>query len=126
MNKNVNLYEAIGGVETMDILIPAFYKRVQNHPDLIPIFPKDFTEVMRNQWLFMTQFLGGPPLYIQEKGHPRLRRRHLPFEITMKRRDAWLDCLHEAMTEIGIEEPYFTLMFERISMTASHMVNTSE
>lgn len=119
-----SLYEAIGGATTMDRLIPAFYKRVGTHPELIPIFPEDLTEVARKQHLFMTQFLGGPPLYLEERGHPRLRRRHLPFEITPERRDAWLECMKAAMEEVGIEEPHFSFMFERLTMTATHMMNT--
>lgn len=119
-----NLFEAIGGFETLDRLIPAFYKRVGNHPELIPIFPDDLTEVARKQQLFLTQFLGGPPLYSEERGHPRLRRRHLPFEITPVRKDAWLECMEAAMIEAEIEEPYFSFMLERLTMTATHMMNT--
>lgn len=126
MDEKESLFNAIGGFETMDQLIPAFYDRVAKHPELIPIFPDDFTEVKRNQWLFLTQFLGGPPLYNEERGHPRLRRRHLPFEITLERRDAWLECLKAAMIEIEINEPHFTLIYERLAMTANHMVNKSE
>src|SRR5690625_7974996 len=84
------LYEAIGGYEVIEKLAKALYKRVGKHPDLIPIFPEDLTETARRQTLFLTQFLGGPPLFSEERGHPRLRRRHLPFEITPTRRDAWL------------------------------------
>lgn len=126
MDEKESLFNAIGGFETMDRLIPAFYDRVAKHPELIPIFPDDFTEVKRNQWLFLTQFLGGPPLYNEERGHPRLRRRHLPFEITLERRDAWLECLKAAMVEIEIQEPYCSFIYERLAMTANHMVNKSE
>lgn len=126
MTKQGTLFDEIGGFETMDKWIPAFYRRVAEHPLLIPIFPSDLTEVARKQSLFLTQFLGGPPLYNEERGHPRLRRRHLPFEITPKRRDAWLECMYEAMKEAEIEEPYLTGIFERLTMTATHMMNTPE
>lgn len=126
MTKQGTLFDAIGGFATMDKWIPAFYKRVSEHPLLIPIFPTDFTEVSRKQYLFLTQFLGGPSLYNEERGHPRLRRRHLPFKITPERRDAWLGCMHEAMMEAGIKEPFFTGIYERLTMTATHMMNTPE
>ncbi|MEK0397531.1 globin, partial [Lactobacillus delbrueckii] len=78
----------IGG-EKLGRLVDAFYKRVAKHPDLIPIFPDYLTEVATNQKQFLTQFLGGPPLYTEEHGHPMLRARHLPHEITPKRAKAW-------------------------------------
>ncbi|MCA0969577.1 globin [Halobacillus litoralis] len=120
-----SIYEAIGK-DKIDQLVEAFYKRVQNHPDLIPIFPDDFTETIRKQKQFLTQFFGGPPLYVEEHGHPMLRARHLPFEITPTRRDAWLSCMSGAMSEVEIEEPHRTFMFERLTMTANHMMNTPE
>lgn len=120
------IYEAIGGHETIDRLVTAFYKRVGKHPKLTPIFPEDLTETARKQSLFLTQFFGGPNLYSEERGHPMMRRRHLPFEITPSRRDAWLDCMDEALDEVGIEEPYRTAIFERLSLTANHMMNTPE
>jgi len=126
MSEQGTLFDAIGGFAALERLIPAFYERVGNHPSLIPIFPDDLTEVARKQMLFMAQFLGGPALYSEERGHPRLRRRHLPFPITPERKDAWLACMKEAMIEAEIEEPYFTAIFERLTMTAHHMMNTPE
>ncbi len=126
MNHNVSIYEAIGGEKTIDQLVTEFYARVAKHPDLIPIFPEDLTEVARKQKQFLTQFFGGPPIYSQEHGHPRMRARHLPHEITPTRRLAWLACMKEALEEAEIKEPYFSFMFERLSLTATHMVNTPD
>ncbi|MEN2767629.1 globin [Ornithinibacillus xuwenensis] len=120
------IFEAIGGFETIDRLVTSFYKRVGNHPELTPIFPDDLTEVARKQSLFLTQFFGGPKLYTEERGHPMLRRRHLPFEITPSRRDAWLECMEAALEEANIDEPYRTAIFEKLTMTANHMMNTPE
>lgn len=120
------IYEAIGGIDTIDKLVSAFYKRVSKHPKLIPIFPEDLDETARKQKLFLTQFFGGPRLYEQERGHPMMRRRHLPFEITPSRRDAWLDCMAEALEEAEIQEPYRTAIFEKLTLTANHMMNTPE
>lgn len=120
------IYEAIGGQETVDRLVEAHYKYIGKHPDLIPIFPEDLSEPARKQRLFLTQFFGGPQLYVQERGHPMLKKRHLPFEITSKRRDAWVECFEKALDEVGIEEPYRSAIFQRISMTANHMINTQD
>ncbi|MFZ0474793.1 MAG: globin [Halobacillus sp.] len=119
------IYEAIGE-EKISELVESFYSRVSRHPDLIPIFPEDLTETARKQKQFLTQFFGGPPLYIEEHGHPMLRARHLPFEITPTRRDAWLSCMSGALNEVSIEEPYRSAIFERLTMTANHMMNTPE
>ncbi|ATY85771.1 globin [Kyrpidia spormannii] len=119
-------YELIGGAETVQRLVNAFYKRVGQHPDLKPIFPEDLTPVARRQYKFLTQFFGGPPLYSQEYGPPMLRARHMPFPITPKRARAWLSCMSEALEEAGIEEPIRGFLFERLTMTAHHMINTPD
>ncbi|WP_067729591.1 globin domain-containing protein [Oceanobacillus damuensis] len=124
--KHRTIYEAIGGFDTIQRLVDAFYKRVAKHPKLIPIFPEDLTETARKQSLFLTQFFGGPRLYEEERGHPMMRRRHLPFEITPSRRDAWLACMAEALEETEIDEPYRTAIFDKLTLTANHMMNTPE
>lgn len=126
MQEDISIYEAIGGANTIDKIIPVMYKYISSHPDLTPIFPGDFEESARKQYLFFTQFLGGPSIYAEERGHPMLRRRHLPFEITPTRRDAWLSCVKKALDEVEVIEPYRTLIFKRLSMTADHMMNSPE
>lgn len=120
------LYEAIGGPAAINQLVESFYSRVAEHPDLQPIFPNDLTETIRKQKQFLTQFLGGPAYYTEEHGHPMLRARHLPFEITPTRKDAWLYCMNGALEEAEIEEPYRSAIFERLTHTAHHMMNTPE
>ncbi|MCP3026670.1 globin [Halobacillus sp. A5] len=120
-----SIYEAIGE-DKINEIVDHFYYYVSKHPDLIPIFPDDLTETRRKQKQFLTQFFGGPPLYIQEHGHPMLRARHLPFTITPTRRDAWLACMDQALTDAEIKEPYRTAMLDRLTMTANHMMNTPE
>ena len=119
-------YEAIGGAEVLRKLVEAFYKRVKTDPDLSPIFPEDLTPVMAKQYKFLTQFLGGPPLYTDEYGPPRLRMRHLPFPITPKRAKAWLNCMAQAMDEVGLEGPVRDQFFHRLVLTAEHMINTED
>ncbi|OZU90616.1 globin [Virgibacillus indicus] len=126
MTQPGTMFEAIGGFEPIDRLVTAFYKRVGQHPKLIPIFPEDLTETARKQRLFLTQFFGGPKLYLEDRGQPMLRRRHLPFPITPERRDAWLECMAEALIEAEIEEPYRTAIFEKLTLTANHMMNKPE
>lgn len=115
-------YEEIGA-ERLSQLIDAFYARVADHPQLQPIFPSDLTETARKQKQFMTQYLGGPNLYTDEHGHPMLKARHNPFPITPARAQAWLECMAEAMDEIGLEGKMRETFYKRLVMTAHHMVN---
>ncbi|WLD94925.1 globin [Alkalihalobacillus sp. AL-G] len=119
-------FDAFGGAQTIERLVEAFYPKVQAHPDLAPIFPDDLTETMRKQKQFLTQFLGGPPLYSQEHGHPMLRARHMPFKITPKRAEAWLSCMNKAIDEIELESSKKEYLISRLTMTAYHMVNHPE
>lgn len=125
MEKMITPFEAIGE-EKLHQLIDAFYSRVGQHPELTPIFPKDLSETARKQKQFMTQYLGGPPLYTEEHGHPMLRARHLPFEITETRAKAWLACMEDAMNEIGLEGMLRESFFSKLVLTAQHMINKPE
>ena len=114
------------GEEKLHQIIDAFYRRVGKHPHLAPIFPDDLTETARKQKQFMTQYLGGPPLYTSEHGHPMLRARHLPFEITQTRAKEWLQCMAEAMDEVGLSGLVRDNFYSRLVLTATHMINTDE
>ena len=118
-------YEAIGA-DALSQLVDAFYLRVHKHPLLSPIFPDDLSETARKQKQFLTQYLGGPSLYTEEHGHPMLHARHLPFEITPERARAWLSCMEEAMDELDLDERFQAWFFERLELTARHMVNTPD
>ncbi|WP_085521708.1 globin domain-containing protein [Tuberibacillus sp. Marseille-P3662] len=120
------IYEGIGGADKVAALVDHFYDRVARHPDLAPIFPDDLTETKRKQQQFLTQFLGGPSLYSEEHGHPRLRARHLRFPIGAAQGRAWLSCMQAAMDAVTIPEPWCEIMFERLTLTAHHMVNLHE
>jgi len=116
-------YELIGGAKTVARLVDTFYDLVQQHPDLAPIFPEDLTETRKKQYMFLTQFLGGPALYSDAYGHPMLRARHMPFPITPKRAEAWLSCMKEAMDRVGLQGEVRDAIFDRLTLTAHHMVN---
>lgn len=118
-------FEAIGE-KTLHLLVDNFYELVAQHPDLAPIFPNDFTEINRKQKQFLTQYLGGPPLYSEEHGHPMMRARHLPFPVTPTRAKAWLSCMAQAMDKVGLEGPIRDEFFFRLDLTAQHMINTPD
>jgi len=125
VENRIRPYDAIGE-EKLSSLVDAFYLRVGKHPDLIPIFPEDLTEVARKQKQFLTQFLGGPPLYTQEHGQPMMRARHLPHKVTPLRAKAWLSCMSDAMDEVGLDPTFREFLYSRLVLTANHMVNTPD
>jgi hemoglobin len=122
-----SLYTAIGGQETIDKLVEAFYPRVYDDPNLSPLFEGDMNEIMRKQRMFLSQFLGGPPLYSMEFGPPAMQHRHLPFEVTPKRKEAWLRCMKEAFEEIGLDQnPAGHAFYDRLTQVAGIMVNSPD
>lgn len=126
MKKIETLYEMIGGERAVNLIVESLYKHIGKNETLLPIFPDDLQESARKQRLFLTQFLGGEPLYSRERGRPMLPVRHEQFEITPARRDAWLSCMQKALTEAGIEEPYYTDILGRLMIPAHRIVNTEE
>ncbi len=126
MNRNISLYEAVGEAKGLRTIVEAFYPKVQADPLLGPLFPDDIHPVMDKQFMFLSQFLGGPSLYSDEYGHPMMRARHLPFPITRLHADAWLGCMRGALQESGLPQELQDILIERLSGPAYHFVNTSE
>jgi hemoglobin len=118
-------YEEIGAEKLSD-LIDSFYSKVAKNPKLKPIFPDDLTETARKQKQFQTQYLGGPNIYTEEHGHPMMRARHMHFEITPERAQAWLECMYEAMDEVGLEGKFREIYYKRLVLTAHHMINAED
>lgn len=121
-----SLYEQIGGAETIDRLVHAFYPRVYANPELRPLFPDGVDEIRAKQYLFLTQFTGGPALYTDKYGFGNMRAIHEKFEITPARARAWLSCMTEAMDEIGMRGYPRQLMFQFLTNAAHRFVNSSD
>jgi hemoglobin len=120
------VYEIVGGDETFRRLVDAFYARVEQDPILRPLFPDDLTPGKEHQFLFLSQYWGGPARYEAQRGHPRLRMRHFPFAIGQKERDAWVGHMLAAVDEVGIPEPARTQMIEYFERSASFLINQQE
>ncbi len=113
-----SVYTIAGGEAVFRRLVDLFYQKVEADPMLRPLFPDDLEPGKRWQLLFLMQFFGGPALYAEERGHPRLRQRHWPFPIDQQARDHWLAHMLAAIDEAGIPEPArgeMRLYFERAS-----------
>ncbi len=93
--ENESLYDAAGGMPFFVALVDAFYEGVVTDAVLRPLYPDDdLVDARRHLALFLAQYWGGPQTYSEERGHPRLRMRHMPFHIGPAERDHWL--LHMA------------------------------
>jgi hemoglobin len=92
-----SLYERVGGDDFFFSLVERFYAGVQSDPILRPLYPVDLEAPKRHLALFLIQYWGGPRTYSNERGHPRLRMRHVRFRIGPAEREAWLRQMHMAV-----------------------------
>jgi hemoglobin len=92
MADETSLYERVGGTAFFEHLVDAFYEGVATDAVLSPLYPEypDFSGARHRLALFLVQYWGGPTTYSDERGHPRLRMRHMPFTIAEAERDRWL------------------------------------
>lgn len=104
-------------------LVDEFYDRVAADPVLRDMFPDDLEPGKRYQFLFLTQYFGGPTDYLAERGHPRLRMRHGPFAIDRRAKDHWLDHMLTAIDVVGIAEPERSEMRTYFERAAEFMIN---
>jgi hemoglobin len=92
-----------GGPEAFAALVDAFYDGVEHDPLLRPMYPPDaegMAEAREKLALFLMQYFGGPAIYAEKRGHPRLRMRHFPFTIGPAERDAWLNHMNAAIDTV--------------------------
>ncbi len=95
-------FERIGGAVVVDRLVEAFYHRMDTLPEAKTIramHSSDLEQIKQVLKRYLSEWLGGPKLYTPEKGHPRLRQRHMGFSIGSDERDAWLLCMRGALDE---------------------------
>jgi len=116
------LFEKLGE-ENLSVLVDRFYDLVFQNEVISHLFKTDKAIIKEKQRLFLTQFLGGPPLYSERYGHPQLRARHMPHPITEEDAVAWLSCMSAAITSLTIDEEIKDELFKRFIPTAMFMVN---
>lgn len=118
-------FDEVGGQPFFERLAHAFYQHVTADDVLAPMYPPDdLPGAERRLALFLTQYWGGPTTYSQERGHPRLRMRHLPFKVNPEARDHWLTCMRLALDELA-PAPAARAAFDDYFDRAAHaMLNT--
>ena len=117
-------YDAVGGEPTFRRIVARFYEQVATDEVLRPLYPEQDLGPAENRLrLFLMQYWGGPTTYSDERGHPRLRMRHMPFVIGAAERDAWLRAMRTAVDEAGLAEAHRAQLWEYLSMVAHNMTN---
>ncbi|THK38260.1 globin [Ensifer sp. MPMI2T] len=120
------LYEAIGGDVTVRALTRRFYTLMDSLPEAArcrAIHPADLSGSEEKLYEYLTGWLGGPPIYVEKRGHPMLRRRHLIAEIGPAERDEWLLCFTRALEETVAHPKLRAIILEPITRLAHHMQN---
>jgi hemoglobin len=100
------LYDRVGGFAFFERLVDAFYAGVEHDEVLLPLYPEqpDLRGARHRLTLFLVQYWGGPTTYMDERGHPRLRMRHLPYHIGPLERDRWLVHMAAAVEQACADE----------------------
>ena len=118
-------FDQVGGHEFFQRLVSNFYDEIEKDELLRPMYPEDLAESRRHFEMFLEQYWGGPRTYSEERGHPRLRMRHVPFRINRAARDAWLGAMSLALEKerLGLSEQQFDELHEYFDMAAHQMRN---
>ncbi|EQC51990.1 globin, protozoan/cyanobacterial family [Bacteriovorax sp. DB6_IX] len=119
-------YDKIGGEKGIETLVTRFY----HHMDTLDsakqcrdLHGKSLDSAAQKLKMFLSGWLGGPSLYIQKYGHPRMRKRHFPFAIGTLERDQWLLCMREAMNDMKLEPEFDHYLWQAFRRFAEHMRN---
>jgi hemoglobin len=102
------LYERIGGEDVIRRLVQRFYRHMDELAETKPIrdmHAPDLKNAEEKLFMFLSGWMGGPALYMEKFGHPRLRMRHMPFAINEAARDQWMLCMKHALDEVVEEQP---------------------
>lgn len=124
-----SLYDRVGGERFFHALVDRFYEGVASDDVLLPLYPEqpDLRGARHRLTLFLIQYWGGPTTYSDERGHPRLRMRHMPFHIGPAERDHWMAHMRTAVEETcaatGAADTDRQALLEYFAGTAEHMRN---
>lgn len=112
------------GEPAIRAMVSAFYRRVRQDDLIGPMYPADdWAGSEKRLGDFLLYRFGGPPTYLEERGHPRLRARHLPFPIGIPERNRWLELMGQAMRETNIPNTAATVMIPFFAQVADMMRN---
>lgn len=123
MPKPTEIFDLIGS-DGFDKLVEGFYRRVAEDDILRPMYPEeDLAPAARRLQLFLEQFFGGPTTYSQERGHPRLRARHMPFAIDQAARDRWFSHMNASLEEADFAPDIASVIRDYFDNAATFLMN---
>ena len=117
------LYDAVGGEPVFRGLVADFYRGVAGDPVLRPLYPEDLEPAEERLRLFLVQYWGGPDTYSQLRGHPRLRMRHVAWQVGERERDAWLSHMLAAVTRLDVPDEARAAIWDHLERAAHSLVN---
>lgn len=126
MTESRTLYEVIGGESRVREMVDRFYDLMELETEftlLRSVHGPSLDQARERLFMFLTGWMGGPDVYVEAHGHPRLRMRHMPFAIGTQERDQWLRAMAWAMEDVGIEESLRVRLMESFYQTADWMRN---
>ncbi|MCM3921411.1 globin [Frankia sp. AiPs1] len=120
-------FDAVGGEPTFRRLVARFYEGVANDPVLRPLYPEeDLAGAEDRLRMFLIQYWGGPSDYQEQRGHPRLRMRHVPFAIGPAQRDAWLAVMGAAVDSLNLPPDQYKTLWDYLRMAANSLQNRAD
>ena len=121
-----SFYEKIGGRPTFERLVRAFYDGIRTDEVLLPMYPEqpDLEGAIQRLTGFLEQYWGGPGTYSEQRGHPRLRARHMPFRVNPDARDRWLFHMRAAVDGLELSPLDDAMLWDYLDRAAHAMVNT--
>jgi hemoglobin len=123
----LSFYDEVGGHDTFVRLVDAFYDGVATDEVLRPMYPEeDLGPAKERLTLFLSQYWGGPSTYSDTRGHPRLRMRHMPFQVNPDARDRWLRHMRVAVDSLDLPPLHEATLWDYLQRAALAMVNTFE
>ncbi|MBX9671419.1 MAG: globin [Candidatus Obscuribacterales bacterium] len=117
------VYKQVGEDKPFFTLVDKFYAGVENDLILRPLYPEDLTESKLHLALFLIQRTGGRTTYSDERGHPRMRARHLPFPIGTNEKNAWMNNMKKALAMVPEFEPHLGTLTEFFETFATFLIN---
>lgn len=121
-----SVYERVGGKVWFEELVARFYDGVETDPILRPLYPARLEHARAHLTAFLIQYWGGPAAYSAERGHPRLRQRHLGFSIGWAERDAWFNLMQTAVKAGGLSAGDEKQMLDYFNTAATFLINRPE
>ncbi|GGN03219.1 globin [Terrabacter tumescens] len=117
-------YDDFGGHETFDKLVREFYRGVAEDEPLRALYPEeDLGPAQERLRMFFEQYWGGPTTYSEQRGHPRLRMRHMPFQVTPDMRDRWLLHMMNAVDTLELSAENDDRLRDYLTRAAYSLVN---